>query len=116
MKNMKKLVTFFMIFTIIVLIGTMSFAKVNPKDYTTQISLDGNGKAVGYSNLIIGAVNLVGILIFFITVAVIGVKYIAASVEERADYKRTMIPILIGAFFLFGLPNIIMLVYNIVRK
>ena len=38
---------------------------------------------------------------------IIGIKYIIGSVEEKADYKKTMIPYLIGVFIFFSLSQII---------
>ena len=34
-------------------------------------------------------------------------KYMAGGVEERAEYKKTMLPYVIGAILLFGITNIL---------
>ena len=35
-----------------------------------------------------------------ITLVVLGIKYMVGSIEERAEYKKSMIPYLIGAFLI----------------
>ena len=37
------------------------------------------------------------------------------SVEEKAEYKKTMTPYVIGAFMVFGITNIIAIIIDIVQ-
>ena len=48
-------------------------------------------------NTIVSVIETVGVISSVIILIVIGIKYMLGSVEERADYKKTMIPYLIGA-------------------
>lgn len=45
---------------------------------------------------------------------IIGIKYMLGSTEQRAEYKRTMLPYLIGAIMLFAAVNLTTFVYNLV--
>jgi len=47
---------------------------------------------------------------------IIGVKYITASVEEKAQLKETLMPYVIGAILLFGGSGILTIVVNFVRE
>ena len=38
------------------------------------------------------------------------------SVEERAEYKKTMMPYLIGAFLLFGITTFLGTIINLVQS
>lgn len=70
----------------------------NPKTVTTKI-----GKILGY-------INVVGIVVSVVALILIGLKYMLGSVEEKAEYKKTLIPYIIGAFMLFTgtlVPNLI---------
>ena len=84
----------------------------NPKGYkffwtTTDTKLKQK------AGVILGVVNVVGVVIAVATVALIGIKYMLGSVEEKSEYKKTLIPYLIGAVLVFSgttIPNIIYLI------
>lgn len=67
-------------------------------------------KIKGIIGPILGAINNVGVVISIIALMLIGVKYMLGSVEEKANYKQTLWPYIIGIFVLFmgsTIPNII---------
>ena len=43
---------------------------------------------------------------------VIGIKYMMGSLEERASYKKSMLPYVIGAIMLFAAVNLTAFIYN----
>ena len=47
---------------------------------------------------------------------VLGIKYMMGSAEEKAEYKKTMIPYLIGAVLLFAAVNLATYIYGIAEK
>ena len=51
-----------------------------------------------------------------IQVISVGIKYMVGSVEEKAEYKRTMIPFLIGAIFIFAASSIAGIIYQVAIK
>ena len=51
--------------------------------------------------VIASVVRNVGILVSVGTLIAIGIKFMLGSVEEKADYKKTMMPYIYGTFFLF---------------
>lgn len=65
------------------------------------------------ANTILGTINVVGIIVSVVTIVIIGIKYILGSVEEKAEYKQTMIIYLIGAILLFSITTIANILYNI---
>lgn len=64
-------------------------------------------------NIAIGAVRAVASIVSVIVLIVIGIKYFLGSVEEKAEYKRTMFPYVIGAFLVFSINIIIEIVMNV---
>lgn len=59
---------------------------------------------------ILGVINTVGVVASVIILMVIGIKYMTGSVEEKAEYKNTMLKYVQGAALVFSattLPNII---------
>lgn len=65
------------------------------------------------ANTILGTINVVGIIVSVVTIVIIGMKYMLGSVEEKAEYKQTMIIYLIGAILLFSITTIANILYNI---
>ena len=60
---------------------------------------------------IIKVVGVVGMTIAVIMLIVIGIKYMLGSAEERATYKKTMVPYVIGAILLFAASAIATAIY-----
>lgn len=65
---------------------------------------------------IIGAIQAVGTIISVAILVILGIKYVMGSVEERAEYKKSMIPYLIGAILLFATPKIAGAIYTVVTS
>lgn len=64
---------------------------------------------------IFGTITTIGIIISVITLAVLGIKYMIGGVSEKAEYKKTMMPYLIGVFFLSGTCFILKIVLQLVK-
>lgn len=64
-------------------------------------------------NKIIGPIEVIGSLVSVIAIIIIGIRYMLGSVEEKAQYKETLGPYLLGAVFVFAITNILTIVYNI---
>lgn len=65
-----------------------------PGDAGTQISNVGNN--------VLGVIRLVGSIIAVGVIMVLGIKYMMGSAQEKAEYKKTFIPYIIGAVLLFA--------------
>lgn len=57
-----------------------------------------------------GTLMTVASVIAVITFSVIGIKYMVGSVEEKAQYKKTLFPYLIGAIMVFGITTVIQII------
>ena len=44
----------------------------------------------------------------------LGIRYMLAGIQEKALYKETMGPYLIGAVMVFAIPNIIAILYDFI--
>lgn len=63
-------------------------------------------------NSIMGLVQGVGIGVAVIILVVIGIKYMMGSAEEKAEYKKTMIPYVVGAVLIAGAATIANAIYQ----
>lgn len=73
-------------------LGDLGNYKGNPK------SPDKLNSRVGK---ILGIIRTVGTVISVVMLIVIGIKFMLGSVEEKAEYKQSLKPYLIGALLLF---------------
>ena len=73
-------------------IGDVSISPTTPTDDTY----------VNVGNSVIGIIQVVGIIISVVCLMVLGIKYMMGSASEKAEYKKTMIPYLVGAILIFG--------------
>lgn len=77
-------------------------------DYSDQ------GEITTLGQRIVGIIQVVGVVIAVVVILVIGIKYLIGSAEEKAEYKKTMIPYLVGAVLVFAGATIVNVVYNVV--
>lgn len=74
----------------------------------TSNAATANGTGVGnVINNVIGIMQVVGSGLSIIVITLLGIKYILASPGEKADVKKSIMPILIGCVLLFGAVNLI---------
>lgn len=68
------------------------------------------------AGIILGAINVIGVVISVVVMMVIGLKYMIGSVEEKAEYKKTMGVYIIGMVFLVACTTIPNIIYTIAEK
>jgi len=97
--------------------STSSASSFNPDSWAPSSTTDASGasRLASIGNTIVGAIQVIGSIISVATLAIIGIKYMTGSVEEKAEYKKVLMPYLIGAILLFGISNILAIVVNIVQ-
>ena len=116
---MKKRVIAFAIMSIII-IAELILPQIamatgyEPGDYNgTTFSGSDNVDKIGKN--IVGVIRMVGSAIAVIMMIALGIKYVMGSTEERAEYKKSMMPYLIGVLLLFGTSTVISIIYNFAK-
>ena len=61
---------------------------------------------------IIGILKVVGSIVSVIMLMILGFKYMMGSAEDKADYKKSMIPYIVGAVCIFVAPFIAGAIYD----
>lgn len=75
-----------------------------------------NTRFINIGNVILGTIRILGTAISVITLMTLGIRYMLASVQDKALYKETFIPYIIGAVMLFAIPNIIGVIYDLSKN
>lgn len=115
MKNnkLKIIVTIILFVIFISCIVNMCYAK-DPSGYVKgTVASDAAMNSINTSmNKVIGFLQTIGTIVAVVTILVLGIKYMMGSTEEKAEYKKSMMPYFIGAILIFAATNIAKLVYN----
>ena len=85
---------------------------------TVLNGLNGNGNVqtndlTKVGNNIVIIIQVVGIVIAVIVLLVIGIKYMMGSASEKAEYKKTMIPYIVGAVLIFAGTSLVRVIYSL---
>lgn len=116
MKTNKAVKILATVLTIVMLlmVATSSVFALTPSSITPT-STSADTEIQSYGGKILSVVTTAGIVLSVIILAVLGIKYMLGSAEEKAEYKKTLMPYLIGAALIFGASTIATIVYNFVK-
>ncbi len=116
MKKSMKIVSVLMIALMIVMVATPVFA-VDPGkaigDVEGKIKYGGNPDFTTKVGKIIGFLQWAGAIAGVLIITIFGIKYMMGSLEEKAEYKKSMIPFIVGAVVLIAAPQIAKLIFSI---
>jgi len=90
-----------------------STSTIDPSDYKPdELSNVETELIFNKTGIILAAIRNISIVTSVIVLMVIGVKYILGSVEEKASYKETMVPYIIGCILATSGIVIVSYIYN----
>lgn len=92
----------------------LTYRTISPDDFEPAEDTSTNQKALAKAGKVVGAIQAIGNIVSIGALIVIGIKYMIGSVDERAEYKKTMLPYLIGAILVFSGANVVQLIYNVI--
>lgn len=114
-KKISKIVSVLMIVAMLAMASTVVFAQsTDPRDIT-PLQGTGTSSVKSLGQQILGIVQLVGSIAAVVVLVVLGIKYMMGSAEEKADYKKSMIPYLVGAVLIFASTAIVGVVYDMAQ-
>lgn len=118
--NIAKIIVMISIVLIIVLESKEIMAEDNIISYPSSYKVEANGIGASstllITNKILGAIQVFGAIVSVGALIIIGIKYMLGSVEEKAEYKKTMWPYILGAIMLFAASQIVTAIYNFASK
>ena len=116
MKKAQKIINIIMIaFMLVATISNVVLAvdsdPLDPSQYTGSNSTNVDG-ITNIGNQIITIVSTVGSIASVIVLVVLGLKYMMGSAEEKAEYKKTLLPYIIGAALVFAASSIASMIFG----
>ncbi len=112
-KTNKIIVALCIILTIITLCANVFADPLKPSDLTGGTVDIGGLQDMGQK--IVATVQTVGVVVSVVILLVLGIKYMMGSAEEKADYKKSMVPYIVGAILIFASTTIVNIVYNMAQ-
>lgn len=113
MKSMKKISIFIISFLLIILITNIVYA-FGVEDLTGTPVKDDGVKSFG--NIMITVLTTIGSILSVVVLIIIGIKYMIGSVEERASYKKSLMPYVIGCILIFSASTIASIIFGVITK
>ena len=118
-KTKKTLMLIFILslIAIILLIPNISMADIDTNDYKPNSISSGDAKVlVEKVAPIVSVLQTIGVITLAITTIILGIKYMMGSTAEKAEYKKTMIPYIVGAVLVVAITQILSVVIGLIEQ
>lgn len=116
--SIKKIILFITMFLfVLIFFETMSLAGeiLNPGDYQTTLQYGDATYIFNKGGALLKLLRNIAAIVSVVTITIIGVRYMVGSVEQKAEYKQTMIPVVIGCILVGSLSAILTLIQSVVN-
>ena len=111
MKKMIKVAAVVLLVLMVVAIPMYQVYALAPGDINTNATTN-TTEIVSIGEKIVSLIRVIGTIISVGVLIILGIKYMMGSPENQADYKKSMIPYLVGAVILFAATWIATAIYN----
>lgn len=91
--------------------GTM----MKPSDIEDNVKYGTDTTLKEKAGKIIGMLRNISVIIAVIILTVLGVKYMLGSVEEKAEYKKSFMPLIIGIVLVVSATAVASFIFNMVQ-
>jgi len=102
MKKLIKILPILMTAMMILMAVSPVFASSDPFGKIQIKDPNGSDKFYSMGGSILGVIRIVGTILSVGVLMVLGIKYMMGSAQEKAEYKKTFIPYIIGVALLFA--------------
>jgi len=111
-KKMVKIVNICLIAMVIISTASTAVFALEPGNITAKNAVTGSTQIENVGKSIVGILQTVGIVLSVVVLIVLGIKYMMGSAEEKAEYKKTMMPYLVGAALIFAASALAQVVFK----
>ena len=114
MKKTMKILTVLLIAILMITFATSVFAaEIDPS--TLKPTYGDSTGLTEKASKIMGLIRNVSIIASVIIIMILGVKYMLGSVEEKADYKKSFMPLIIGIILVVSATTIASFIFNMAK-
>ena len=102
-----------MVIITILLILLFIFTNMSNAANMSDIYGDNPTKAIGRAGDILGYIVFIGYIIAIIMLIIMGIRFVIAAPEGKAELKKTFVPYVIGCVILFSGSTLIAIIQNL---
>ena len=110
-RKVTKILSVVLTIAMLLMVVTPVFA-LTPGELNANTSATGTTQVQTFGENIMGVLQVVGVVIAVVILIILGIKYMMGSASEKAEYKKTMIPYVVGAILIFAASTIANVVYQ----
>ncbi len=86
------------------------YALSNLNSYDPNPSINNSGTFIDKVEPILGFIRDTGMIVSVVALSIIGLKYMITSPQEKADYKKEMIPFIVGCTLIGSITAILKII------
>jgi len=103
MKKLDKVLSVLLIVLMLSCVAMTVFAvDTSLIDNVTATNTAADGQFARIGSVIVSYITTAAMILSVVLIAVLGIKYMMGSLEEKAEYKKSLVPLLVGAALVFG--------------
>lgn len=86
---------------------------LNTEDYNVTVKYDDGKELYSKASVIIRILRNIAAVVAVVVLTIIGFKFMLGSVEQKAEYKQTLVPVIIGCIMVIGLAALLTTIQSI---
>ena len=120
MKILIKVVSIFLIiFALILVMSKTTLAmeeKIDTSKYETSVTYGEGAYFFSKAERVLTILRVISVIVAVISITILGIKYMLGSLEEKAQYKEKMLPLIIGSILIGSISSILISISNIMNS
>lgn len=96
-----------------ILYSWQEITEMDTDDYKTGLRYGDATYLFDKGAAVLKVLRNIAAIVSVVALSIIGIRYMVGSVEQKAEYKQTMIPVIIGCMLIGGLSAILTLIQSI---
>lgn len=86
---------------------------INTNEYSTSLSYSEASDIFNRGGKVLKILRNIAAVVSIVTITIIGLRYMVGSVEQKAEYKQTMVPVMVGCILVASLSGILTLIQSV---
>jgi len=115
MNKVMKMFSVLLIAVMLVSVATPVFASmITPAEIENSVTFGSTGDLQTMAGKVVGLIRNIAVIAGVILLSVIGVKFMMGSAEEKAEYKKSLMPLVVGIVVVMAATQIMTMVVNFI--
>lgn len=115
---MKKhiIMTLYLVIVLFIMLASVNFVNASDINDIYNVLKPNSNPLAGVASLVLGVIKWVGVVILIGAIIIKGIKYVTVSPEGKAEIKKDLIMLTVGALILFTVTSLLDIIFDIVVK